>query len=471
MRMPVSAAAVPLILMLTTAAGPHAPAKSSDQPLAVRAPATQQHGAGVHWPAFRGPASSGINEGFATPTDWNAETGQNVRWKTPIPGLAHSSPVVWGDRVFVTTAISARDNSVRVGLYGNIAPVEDDSVHRWVVYALDKNSGEIIWEQTAHSGVPKVKRHTKATHASATMATDGTHVIAYFGSEGLYAYDMNGTLVWEKDLGLLDAGFFMVPEAQWGVASSPIIHDGKVILLADVQENSFLAAFDLETGNELWRTPRQDVPTWGTPNVYESNGDKQVVVNGYRHIGAYDFDSGDEVWMMRGGGDIPVPTPVFGHGLIYITNAHGPMAPIYAVDPNARGNISLADGETSNDAIVWSYGSGGGYMQTPLVYGDYLYNCRDNGALSVYDARTGERMYQERLGQGGGFSASPVAADGKVYFTSEDGDIFVIAAGPSFELLARNPMGEVAMATPAISEGMLIFRTQGHVVAIAPPGS
>jgi outer membrane protein assembly factor BamB len=424
---------------------------------------------GVHWPVFRGPGSSGIAEGYATAVEWDAETGENVLWKTSIPGLAHASPVVWGDRVYVTTAISARDNSVRVGLYGNIAPVEDDSVHTWKVYALDKHSGAIVWERTAKQGVPTIKRHTKSTHASATMATDGELVIAYFGSEGLYAYDTRGNLVWDKDLGVLDAGYYVVPTAQWGVASSPIIHDGKVIVLADVQDDGFIAAFDLEDGTEIWRTPRAEVPTWGTPNVYEGASGDQIVVNGYHHIGAYDPDTGEEIWRMRGGGDIPVPTPVFAHDLIYITNAHGRMAPIYAVRPDARGDISLQDDESSSDAIAWSYDRGGAYMQTPLVYGDYLYNSRDNGALSVYDARSGERIYQARLGEGGGFSASPVAADGKVYFTGEDGDIFVLRAGAEFELLATNPMGEVCMATPAISEGIMLFRTQGHVVAIGAP--
>lgn len=423
---------------------------------------------GIHWPMFRGPRANGVAESYATPVAWNAESGDNIAWKTPIPGLAHSSPVVWNDRVFVTTAISADDNSVRVGLYGNIDPVEDDSVHTWNVYALDKSSGEILWERTAHQGVPTIKRHTKATHASATMATDGEYVIAYFGSEGLYAYTVDGEPAWQVDLGTLDAGFYMVPEAQWGVASSPVIYAGKVIVLADVQENSFLAAFDLETGEELWRTPRDDVPTWGTPNVLDDPAGAQIVVNGYRHIGAYDPDTGEEIWRMRGGGDIPVPTPVFAHDLIYITNAHGSMAPIYAIRPGAQGDITLAEGEESSDAVAWSYTRGGGYMQTPLVYGDYLYNCRDNGALGVYDARSGELMYQARLGEGGGFSASPVAGDDKVYFTGEDGDIFVLRAGPEFELLAKNSMGEVTMATPAISEGMLIFRTQGHVVAIGP---
>ncbi|MCH7824741.1 MAG: PQQ-binding-like beta-propeller repeat protein [Acidobacteria bacterium] len=436
---------------------------------AVPAPAKVQQGAGINWPAFRGPGSSGIAEGFATATTWNAETGDNVLWSAPIPGLSHSSPVVWGDRVFVTTAISSSNNSLRVGLYGDITPVRDNSEHTWKIYALDKRSGAIVWERTVHTGVPAVMRHPKSTHASATMTTDGTHLIAYFGSEGLYAYDMDGELLWRKDLGVLDAGFYVVPEAQWGVASSPIIYDGKVILQADVQENSFIAAFNLSDGAEIWRTGRDDVPTWGTPNVYLSGDRAQIVVNGYRHIGAYDPDSGTEIWKMRGGGDIPVPTPIFAHGLIFITNAHGPGSPIYAIRPDSTGDISLGEGEDANEHVVWSVPRGGSYMVTPMVYGDYLYNLRNNGALSVFNARTGERMYQARLGAGGGFSASPVAADGKVYFTGEDGDIFVLEAGPEFELLATNQMGEVCMATPAISEGMLLFRTQGHVVAVAAP--
>jgi outer membrane protein assembly factor BamB len=439
--------------------------------LASSAKATWQATAGVDWPIFRGPRASGIAEGFATATTWDAESGQGVLWKTPIPGLAHSSPIVWGDRVFVPTAISSADNSLRVGLYGDITPVEDDSVHTWKVYALDKRSGEIVWERTAHTGVPRVKRHTKATHASATMATDGAHVIAYFGSEGLYAYTTAGELLWKKDFGVLDAGYYVVPEAQWNVGSSPIIYDGKVILQADVQRDSFIAAFELADGSEVWRTARNDVPTWGTPNVYESDGGSQIVVNGYRHIGAYDADTGAEIWRMEGGGDIPVPTPVFAHELIFITNAHGRGAPIYAIRPSASGDISLAEGESSNRGIAWSTPREGAYMVTPLVYGDYLYNLKNNGALAVYDARSGEQMYQARLGRGGGFTASPVAADGKVYFSSEDGDIFVVAAGPEFELLATNPMGEVCMATPAISEGLLLFRTVGHVVAIAAPNS
>ena len=191
--------------------------------------------------------------------------------------------------------------------------------------------------------MPKIKRHTKSTHASSTLATDGSYIVAMLGSEGLFAFDMKGTQLWKKDLGVLDSGWFMDKTAQWAFGSSPIIHEGTIILQADVQQGAFLGAFDLKTGNEKWRTPRADVPTWGTPTIVQVNGRPQIIVNGWKHIGAYDFATGKEIWKLAGGGDIPVPTPIVGDGLIYITNAHGPMAPIYAIRTTATGDISLKD--------------------------------------------------------------------------------------------------------------------------------
>jgi outer membrane protein assembly factor BamB len=423
---------------------------------------------GLDWPSFRGIGAAGVSEGKPTPTTWNLQTGAGVKWKTPIPGLGHSSPIVWGNQVCVATATSeGGDQSLKVGLYGAITPVEDQTAKVWTVVCADKRTGKILWQRDLHRGVPAIKRHTKATHANSTLATDGTRIVAFLGSEGLHALDMAGRPLWKQDLGVLDSGFFRVPEAQWGFASSPVIDEGRVIVQADVQKSSFVAAFDAKTGKELWRTPRSDVPTWSTPAVYRGPGTPQVVVNGFKHAGGYDLRTGKELWKLTGGGDIPVPTPVIAHGLIYLTNAHGSLAPIYAVKPTAAGDISLAEGATSNPHIAWSQAREGAYMQTPLVHGDYLYVCRDNGVLSVYDARTGERKYQQRLADGKtGFTASAVAAGGLVYYTSEDGGVYVIKAGPVFELVAENALGEVAMATPAISEGAIIFRTQGHLVAV-----
>jgi outer membrane protein assembly factor BamB len=326
-----------------------------------------------------------------------------------------------------------------------------------------------MFETTMHEGVPVVKRHTKSTHANSTLATDGTHLVAMLGSEGLFAFDMTGKRVWKVDLGVLDSGYYVVPAAQWEFGSSPVIHDGKVIIQVDVQKNSFLAAFDLKTGKQLWRTPRQDVPTWSTPTIHEVGGRAQILVNGWRHMGAYDFTTGEEIWRLKSvGGDIPVPTPVVGHGMVYLTSAHGAGGqPVFAIRETARGDVTLAPDTTSNAHIAWSYPRDGAYMISPVLYRGLLYVSKNNGVFSVFDAKTGERHYQERLGDGTtGFTASLVAADGKVYFTSEDGDVFVVKAGREFELLAKNPLGDYAMATPAISEGTLYFRTGRAVIAV-----
>lgn len=426
---------------------------------------------GVDWPQFRGISASGVAEGPPAAVGWNVSTGSNVAWKTAVPGLGLSSPVVWGNRVCLTTAISGKaDAGLKPGLYGNITPVEDDTEHEWRVMCLDKVTGKMIWQHTAHKGVPKIKRHTKSTHANSTTATDGTHLVAFFGSEGLYGYTLDGKLLWKKDLGVLDAGYFQVPAAQWETGSSPVIHDGVVLLQADVQKGSFLAAFEVETGKELWRTPREDVPTWGSPTVHQADGRTQVIVNGWHHIGGYDFETGKEIWKLKGGGDIPVPTPVVHDGLIYITNAHGRMSPTYAIRDSARGDISLDDGATSNDHIAWAHLRDGGYMCTPLVYQGLVYIVRYNGVLSAYDAKTGERKYQTRFAGGtSAFTASPVATNGRIYFANEDGQVFVVKAGPEFEILATNEMEAPVLATPAISEGRLLFRTASQLVAIAAP--
>jgi outer membrane protein assembly factor BamB len=429
----------------------------------------QQRGAvpprpGVDWPAFRGIDATGVvAEGRPTPTSFSPASAV---WRTKIPGLGNSSPIVWGDLLCVTTAISEKDNSFKPGLYGNIEPVNDSSPHEWKVICLDKRTGATRWEQTAHKGVPAVKRHTKSTQANATLATDGTHLVAFFGSEGVHVYDLFGKRLWSKSFGVLDSGFFQVPEAQWGFGSSPIIHHGVLILQADVQKNSFLAAFDVATGKELWRVGRSDVPTWGTPAIVDAGGRTQIVVNGWKHTGGYDFETGRELWKLTGGGDLPAPTPVAGHGLVFITSAHGNDSPVHAIRATATGDVSLQGDATSNAGVAWSVPRAGAYMATPLLYGDHLYVVRWNGILGVYDARTGTRAYQERLGKGAtAFTASPVASGGHIYFATEDGEVYVVKAGPTFELVATNKLDAAMLATPAISEGRLFIRTKDEILA------
>ncbi|MEK7678018.1 MAG: PQQ-binding-like beta-propeller repeat protein [Verrucomicrobiota bacterium] len=421
-----------------------------------------------NWPSFRGPQASGRAEGFTTPETWDVEKGQNLKWKTAIPGLGHSSPVIWGNQLFVTTAVKeSAEAELKVGLYGDINPVNEATKHSWILLCLNKTNGHVLWQQTAHEGMPTFQRHPKSSHANSTPATDGQHLVCFFGSEGLFCFDMRGKQLWQKNLGALDAGYYLVRSAQWGFGSSPVIHNGLVIVQCDVQTNSFLAAFDVNDGRELWRTSRTDVPTWSTPTILTHQGRAQVVVNGYKHVGGYDAQTGQELWKLAGGGDIPVPTPVVAHGLIFITSAHGRMAPIYAVRAGATGDITLGQNETRNDHIVWSQSRRGNYMQTPLVAGEHLYCCNDAGVLACYLARTGENLYSERLGPGGsGFTASGVAADGKLYFSNENGLVYVVKTGPRLEVIATNSLGETCMASPALSEGKLFFRTRHQVVAV-----
>lgn len=425
----------------------------------------------LNWPSFRGPNASGVADGQAPPVAWDEERRINVRWRATIPGLGHSSPIVWGDRVFVTTAVSSLPNPEfrPGGLRGdNVSP--DRTEHEWRVLALDKASGKILWERTAHRGAPRGIRHLKSSFATATPATNGTHVVAMFGSEGLYCYDVNGTLLWKKDLGV-------VGHSQYGSASSPVIFNGFVIVQADTNRDttgattpaSFIAAFDLVDGRERWRVSRNEDGggSFGSPIVYERDGRAQIVTNGGARVRAYDPSNGKELWSLAAPSDIVTPTPVAAADLIYVMSGNAGYQPIFAIRPNAIGDITPKPGQQANDFVAWSSTRGGAFTPTPIVYGDYLYTMNVSGLLGCYDAKTGARQYLQRVQHGGsGFSSSPVAADGRLYFASEDGEVVVVKAGPTFEVLATNVMSEVIMSSPAISGGLIFIRTLGHLVAI-----
>ena len=420
------------------------------------------------WPGFRGYFARGVLDNANLPNTWDLEKSTNVKWKIEIPGLGLSCPVIWGNKLFITTAISKSDEGgYKTGIYGDISSVEDDSEHEWKLYCYDKISGEIIWERTAIKAVPLVKRHPKSSHANSTPVTDGKFVVAFFGSEGLYCYDMEGELLWKKDFGKLESVFFAVHSAEWDFASSPILYKGVVVIQCDVLDNSFVAAFDANTGEELWKTERDEYPGWSTPNIYIDQGKPRVVLNGYKHRGAYDFETGEEIWKMSGGGDIPIPTPIIGEDIIYFNSAHGRLRPVYAVKTSARGEISLAENETTNEYIVWSKQKDGAYMHTMLLYGDYLYNCRWNGNVSCYNAKTGEELYSEKLGDTKSFTASPVASDGKIYIADDEGTVYVLQAGDTFKLLATNLLNDICMTAPAITDNIIYFRTQKYLVAIS----
>lgn len=422
-----------------------------------------------NWPSFRGINASGVADGHKTAVNWNIEKSQNVAWKTAIPGLSHASPIVWGNRVFIITAIGETNRSFKPKDRG-IGLADDNARHTWRIYCLDKRTGRILWERTAYEGVPRAKRHVKATQANATPATDGKHVVALFGSEGLACYDINGKLVWKQDLGILNPGYAGMPDSEWGHSSSPIIYGNLVIVQADGHKQSFIAAYNLKNGKQVWRVDRGELPSWGTPVIYQGKGRAELISDAGRYARGYDPRTGKELWRFSQNDiQVKMPAPVIAHNLIYITGGNPAGSPIYAIRPGATGDISLKNGEESNQFVAWRLGRGSSYTGTPLVYGDYLYISADNGVLSAYNAKTGERIYQERLPSS--FSASPVAADGKLYLASEDGEVFVVRAGPKFELLATNSMNEALMATPAISDGLIILRSQNYVFAVAERAS
>lgn len=416
------------------------------------------------WPQFRGAGTSGV-AASAVPTTWNLASNQRVLWKAAIAGLGHSSPIVWGDRVFVTTAVSAASNPQLDVRHGGISMAADDGRQAWKVFALDRSTGTTLWERTAFDGVPRVKRHVKASHASATPATDGTYVVALFGSEGLYCYDVSGRLLWTQDLGVMNTGMVGDEGVQWGPASSPIIHGPLVIVQNDRQRESFLAAYELKSGEQVWKVDRDEFPSWATPLVTTSNGRSELVVSASKFIRAYDPMTGRELWRLADAEtQVKVPSPVAGPGMVIVTGGYPRGSrPIYAIKPHQQGVIDPA----GPSGFSWRVERGSPYVPTPLVYGDQLYVLADNGVLSAYDLATGLRLYQQRLDETPlGFSASPIGAGGHVYLASEDGDVFVVKAGKVFELVARNDMNESLMATPAVSGATLIIRGRSHVFAI-----
>ena len=419
-----------------------------------------------NWPSFRGQNGAGNGDGNNPPTAWDTEKSIHILWKTPIPGLGHSSPIIWGDRVFLTTAVSSATNSQFVhGLTDTPASADDNSKHSFRVYCLNKNTGRVIWEKVVYEGVPKVKRHVKASHANSTPVTDGKHLVVSFGSEGLYCFDLDGKLLWKESLGLLDGGWSSGPDFHWGFGSSPVIYKHLAIVQCDTQNQSFVAAFNLANGKRVWQTPRNEDSSWSTPTIYEGKYGAELITSGTKYYRGYDPLTGKELWRMADGADVKIPTPVVANDLYFLGGGGSNVRRVfYALRVGVKGEIKPA--EDSNKSIAWQSTQIKPHLVTPIVYGDYLYVCTDNGILSQYRAKTGEPTFRARFGSGGSFSASPVAADGKLYFTSEDGDVFVIKAGSTFELLARNAIGEVVMATPAIGGKMIVIRGQNHVFGI-----
>ena len=420
------------------------------------------------WPSFRGHEATGVADGQNLPDEWNPATGANILWRAPIAGLAHSSPIVWGDLVFVTSAISGKGHATfKPGLYGDGDASDDRSSHRWVLSAIDKRTGKVRWERTAVEGEPLNKRHIKSTYASSSPVTDGRVVVAWFGSQGIYAYDFDGTLRWKVDLGRVDMGAYDIPSYEWGPASSPIIWNGLVIVQCDTQADSFLLALDAETGDLLWKTSREELPSWGTPTVVTTAAGPELITNASNFVRGYDPQTGRELWKLGGSSKITAPTPIFSNGLHIIASGRAPERPVFAVKPGARGDLTLPKGEDHSAQVAWSKTGRGSYMPTPLAYRGMLYVLANNGVFDAYDLATGKEIYRQRLPLvGSGYSASPVAADGRIYLSNEDGEMLVVEAGAAFKLLATNSIGEMLMATPALSDGVMYVRALSTLFAI-----
>ncbi len=420
----------------------------------------------VNWPGFRGANRDGIGDGAATPVEFDLDGGDGVAWRVDLPGLGDSSPIVWGDRVYVTTAVAAGGHTpLRVGPTGSGDEVEEDSEHRWLTIAYDKRSGKKIWETEVGRGVPLTKRHFKATQANSSPVTDGKHIVVVFPTAGLACLGMDGKLHWKHELGGLNAGGFNDPGMQWGFAASPIIYKDKVILQADIHEGAYLAAWNLETGAPVWKTDRPDVaPSWATPAIWPTADGDELIVNA-SIIRGYDPDDGRELWSLGPTSVQVVASPVVGAQNLFVSSGYPPARPIYAVKPGIRGKHDVQS-DADAEGLAWYTNRGGAYMPTPLLYRGILYMVHHNARIVAHDARSGARVYQARLSVGGTCTSSPVVANGTIYQGTEEGTLYVLEAGPEFRELAVHEFGAPLMATPAISEGLLFIRTPSELIAL-----
>jgi len=423
--------------------------------------------AGENWPQFRGPDSSGVAaDGEGLPVKWSQT--ENVAWKTSVPGLGWSSPVVWGERIFLTTAIKeageeSEAEPIKKGLYFGGNRETPGELHRWKVYCIDFETGKVRWEKLAHEGIPEHGHHLKNTLASETPLTDGERVYAYFGNIGLFCYDMDGKELWKTNWGSSPV------RHNWGTAASPVLHGGRLYIVNDNDEQSFIVAIDKLTGDEVWRVDRDEKSNWATPFIWENSLRTEIVTPATGRVRSYSLE-GDLLWELGGMSSIAIPTPFVKFGLLYVSSGYvlDKRKPIFAIRPGASGDISLGDDETSNEYISWCQKRGAPYNTSPIIYGQNFYVLYDQGIFGAFDALDGEKIFKKRIGGGArAFTSSPWAYDGKIFCLSEDGETFVIEAGDEFKLLHSNPLDEFCMATPAIAGNSLIIRTETQLYRIA----
>ncbi|MGH9386667.1 MAG: PQQ-binding-like beta-propeller repeat protein [Vicinamibacterales bacterium] len=427
-----------------------------------------------NWPQFRGNRAGVAADDARLPDTWSPT--ENIAWKIDVPGRSWSSPVVWGSHVFVLTAINMRQPVQplnAVGAYlarslggpmtgGDITQPTDE--HRWILYDVDFQTGAIKWQRAIHSAVPPHSVHQKNSYASETPVTDGERVYVYLGYVGLFAFDLNGTPVWSKPMGARKM------RTGWGSAASPILHDGRLYIVNDNEEGSFVAAYDARTGNEVWRTDRGgEGSNWSTPFVWRNDRRTEIVTTGSKRVRSYDT-SGKQLWELAGMTSIHAVTPFSSHGLLFVSSGYFPdsLRPTYAIKPGAAGDISLKGEERSNAFIVWSHPTLASAYPSPLVVGDQYYTLMDRGFVTSNDPVTGKEIYgRHRIAvDAGTFSASPWSYNGRIFAVSEDGETFVLQTGPEFKVLGRNSLDEMTLASPAVANGSLIMRTATRLYRI-----
>jgi outer membrane protein assembly factor BamB len=414
-----------------------------------------------NWPQWRGPDGSGISDEKNLPEEWSPT--KNIKWKTPIEGRGHSSPIVWENKIFVTTAVEGSEvpgAKAAKHQIDNKDWVHPDSIgasrkHTFKVIALNRDTGKILWQSVAWEGTPYDNRHRKSSYAAATPTTDGKLVYAYFGSEGLYAYDFNGKLAWKADIGKL-ANLGM------GTGTSPILFENLVIVQCDEDngETSFIAAYDKTTGKQVWKTARKIQISWSTPLLVRGAKRTELITSGTETIIAYDPATGKELWTHKGLESNAIPSPVTNNDMVFVSSGF-PTKITMAIRLGASGDL------TGTPNVPWQYAKGTAYVPSPILYGDYLYLTTDRGILTCLDAKTGEVKYEGgRIPIPATFTASPVAFDGKILMTSEDGDTFLVKAGPKYEIIGTNSVGEPVYASPAIADGRIYIRGEKNIYCI-----
>jgi outer membrane protein assembly factor BamB len=417
-----------------------------------------------NWPQWRGPDGRGVSTETNLPVEWSAT--KNIGWKTPIPGRGHSSPIIQGKRIFLTTAIEGDvvPGKTAVGhtrngqVYRHPDAMAGDRKHTLKVLCLDRDSGRILWERTAYEGAVHDDRHRKGAYAACTPVTDGRFVYAFFEAEGLYCYDFEGKLVWKTSLG-------RIAKMGLGHGVSPVLFENLLIVQCDQEDggaeaNSFVAAVDKKTGKEIWRAPRIHRKTWATPLLVRTDKRVELITSGAETVVAYDPRNGKELWRSEGVAGHAIPSAVAGHGLVFVSAGY-PTKRAIALRPGGSGDIS----NTPN--VVWKYDKGTAYVTSPILYGEYLYLFSDKGIITCIEAKTGAIRYEGgRPPVPAAFTASPVAFDDKLLISSEDGDTFVIKAGPTHEVLRTNSLGEPIYASPAIADGRIFIRSLNHLYCI-----